>query len=152
VVPVSSKALEYAEDTLGVHKIYEDAQTARKDLDECLTKLSEARDKKRDLEFRIADHEQEVAADEWGKHPDMAQTRMDKHLKNALWRNDDWRELREQLSKVTGDVEGLEYDRAVAEADLRIAVSRMQELGGYLQYLAAVKLASVKTREAGETK
>ena len=33
----------------------------------------------------------------------------------------------EQLGKCTGDVEGLEYDRTMAETDIKIAVARMQE-------------------------
>lgn len=140
------KALKYAEEQIGVHKVYEDAKQARVALDGCLTDLGKARDQKRDLEFRLHDREMEVAADEYGKHPDMAQTRMDKHLKRALAQDDDWRELREQLSKVTGDIEGLEFDRSVFEADIRIAVSRLQELGGYFQYLAAIKQAETANK------
>lgn len=143
---VGNAALEYAEIKLGVHTVHESAVAARNSLDECLTRLSEARDLKRDLEFRISDREQELAADEYGKHPDMAQNRMDKHLKGAFYADDTWRELREQLSKATGDAEGYEYDRTVIEADIRIAVSRMSELGGYLQYLAAVKLAALASK------
>lgn len=148
---MTAKALAYAEDTLGVHRVYDDAAGFRIKLDEILTELSAARDKKRDLEFRLSDQEQLIAADEWGKHPDMAQTRMDKHLKSAFWKSDDWRTLREQLSSVTGEVEGLEYDKSIMETDIKIAVARMTELGGYLQFLAAVKIASVYAEETKET-
>lgn len=140
------KGLMYAEDTLGVHKVYEDALAKRNDLDGCLTLLSDARDKKRDLEFRLHDAEMEVASQEYGKHPDMAQTRMDKHLKVAITQDDTCRELREQLHRATGDIEGLEYDRSVVEVDIKIAVSRMSELGGYLNYLAEIKRAAVSVK------
>jgi hypothetical protein len=140
---VTAKALEYAEVKLGVHKVHTEALEARESLDKILTELGEARDRKRDLEFRLSDREQELATAEWVKHPDMAQNRMEKHLKAAFFADDAWRELREQLGKAAGDVEGSEYDRAIAEADIRIAVARMQELQGYLNYLAAVKTASV---------
>lgn len=136
------KALKYAEENLGVHKVYDDAHAGRLRLDDILTDLGKARDRKRDLEFRLHDTEMEIASAEYGKHPDMAQTRMDKHLKQALSKDDSWRELREQLSKITGDIEGLEYDRAVAEVDIKIAISRMSELGGYLVYLAEIKRAA----------
>lgn len=145
---MSAKALDYAEQQLGVHEVYEQARKARNDLDECLTRLSEARDKKRDLEFRLSDREMEIAADERGRHPDMSQAAMDKHLKQAFAQDDSWRELREQLSKVIGDAEGYEYDKAIHETDIRIAVARLQELGGYFNYLAAVKQAD----EANKTK
>jgi hypothetical protein len=51
---------------------------------------------------------------------------------------------------VTGDVEGLEFDKAIHEADIKIAVARMQELGGYFAYLAAVKESEI-ARLARET-
>lgn len=133
------KALRYAEEQLHVHSVYEAAQEIRESLDKTFTGLSEARDKKRDLESRIVDVEMEIASEERGKHPDMSAAAMEKHLKIALHRNDDWRELREQLSTTIGDIDGLEFDKSIYEVDIKIAVSRMTELGGYLQYLAAIK-------------
>lgn len=147
-----AKALEYAEGTLKVHRVYHEALQKRNELDEILGELSELRDTKRDLDARLTDAEMEVAADEWSKHPDMSAARMEKHVKVAYSQNDDVRQLREQLIKVTGDIEGREYDRAVVEVDIKIAVARLQELGGYLNYLAAIKQAETasKTSEAKE--
>lgn len=136
------KAIKYAEENLLVHEVYKDAKIARERLDDTLTELGKSRDKKRDLEIRLHEAEMEVASNEYGKHPDMAQTRMDKHLKVAIAQDDTCRELREQLSRTTGDIEGLEFDKTIAEVDIKIAVSRMTELGGYLQYLAEVKRAA----------
>lgn len=135
------KALRYAEDNLGVHQVWLDAQAAREKLDSLLTLLSESRDHKRDLELQLHDREMQVASDEYGKHPDMAQTRMDKHLKQALSQDAGWRAFRAEISRMTGEIEGLEYDKAVIETDIKIAVARLQELGGYLQFLAAIKQA-----------
>ena len=135
------KALKYAEDNLGVHRVWLDAQAAREKLDALLTELSEARDTKRELELQLHDREMQVAAAEYGKHPDMAQTRMDKHLKQALSQDAGWRELRNAISKMTGEIEGLDYDRLITDADIKIAVARLQELGGYFTYLAAIKQA-----------
>jgi predicted nucleic acid-binding Zn-ribbon protein len=145
---VSAKALKYAEETLRVHAVHNEALAARATLEETLDELKTVRDKRRDLEFRIADCEQEVASDERGRHPDMSATAMEKHLKAALYKTDSWRNLREQLSKVIGDIEGLEHDKHLADTDIKIAISRMGELGGYLSYLAEVKRAA-NTREAG---
>jgi chromosome segregation ATPase len=134
------KAIDYAEKTLGVHQVYEGCQAARNRLDETLTLLSESRDRRRELEFLVQDAEMEVASDEWSKHPEMAVGRMEKHLKIAIQSNDRCRELREQIAKLQGDIDGYEADVKVAETDVRIAVARLTELGGYLQYLAAIKL------------
>lgn len=139
------KAMQYAENVLGVHTIYEDAKAAKNQLDEALTPLSESRDKLRELEYLLQEAELEVASEEWAKHPEMAVTRMEKHMKAAIWNNDRCRELREQLAKVRGDIDGFEADVKVAEAGVRIAAARLTELGGYFHYLAAIKLTqSVK--------
>lgn len=145
------KALRYAEENLGVHSVYEGAIEARDRLDGILTDLAGLRDKKRDLEYRLQDLELEVASDERGKHADMSQAAMDKHLKVVLHNNTDVRELREQLSKTVSDIEGLEFDRSIAETDIKIAVSRLHELGGYLEYLAAIKNQAGNAREASTT-
>jgi hypothetical protein len=136
---VAHPALAYAETQLGVHTVFQSAEQARVSLDNVYTELSKAGDSKRDLHDRIADQEMLIASDERGKHPDMSAAAMDKHLKVAFSKNYDHRELRDQLRKATGDVEGLEYDARILEYDLKIAIARMTELGGYLNYLAAVK-------------
>lgn len=132
-------AIKYAEDTLGVHAAYNAAQTSRDSLDKILTDLGEARDQLRDREYRLADREMEVASDERGRHPEMSATAMEKHLKIALNNDDAVRELREQIARIRSDIEGCEYDREMAETDIRIQVARMNELAGYFQYLAVVK-------------
>lgn len=142
------KGLDYAENVLGVNRVYDEALEFRKELDSILTDLAAMRDKRRETESMLNDREQMVAADEWGKHPDMAVTRMEKHLKSALSNDDETRELREQLAKVVSDIEGLEFDRQIKETDIKIAVSRLQELGGYLNYLAAIKQAAATEKPA----
>jgi hypothetical protein len=133
------KALRYAEEKLHVNTIFEEVCEVRDDLDKLLTDLSELRDRRRDLTARLADKEMEVAADEWGKHPDMAVSRMEKHVKVAFSNDGEIRGYREELAKVTGDIEGLEFDKEIHEANIKIAVARMHELGGYFAYLAAIK-------------
>lgn len=143
---MTNKALVYAEDNLGVHTVLQTAEQARAALDNVYTELSKAGDSKRDLHDRITDLEWLIASEERGKHPDMSAAAMEKHLKVAYSKNDDHRELRDQLRKATGDVEGLEYDARILEYDIKIAVARMTELGGYLNYLAAVKNSTKPTQ------
>lgn len=133
------KALRYAEDQLGVHTVYDDAKKKYAELDDVLSLLATAKDTKRDLEFRLADREQELAISEYSKHPDMAQTRMDKHIKQTLYQDDTWRELREQIGKANSDIEGFEFDRSAIDVELKVGIARMHELGGLLQYLAVIK-------------
>ena len=148
MVLVASKALEYAEVTLGVHTVYEEARTAHNGLDECLTRLSEARDNKRLLEYNLADREQEIIQQCWIDNPDMAQGKMDKFAKVQIHADAGWKAIRSQLAETLSEIDGLECDKTTLETGIKIAVSRLHELGGYLAYLAAVKqAASTNTTE-----
>lgn len=139
------KAVTYAESQLGVNAIFEAAVLARNTLDGTLTELSTVRDRKSDLEYRLQDAEMEVASDERGKHPDMSAAAMEKHMRIALNNTDGVRELREQITKTKSDIDGLEMDKTMAQTDINIAVARLTELGGYLNYLAAIKLTQPLT-------
>jgi len=139
---MANKSIEYAELQLGVHEVYERATAAQTELDSILTRLAEASDKKRDLEAKIQDREMEVASDEWISHPDMAVTRMDKHLKTALNADDKLRVLHADLRMVLGDIEGMQYDKTMEQNNVTIAVARMTQMGGYFNYLAACKTSA----------
>lgn len=144
------KALRYAENQLGVNKVHEGALRSRNNLDQVLTELGELRDKKRALQASLQDKEMLLSADEWSKHPDMSAARMDKHIRTVYSDDDEIREMRETLAKVSGDIEGLEFDRDIHETDIRIACARLHELGGYLQYLAAIKQAELASKPRAE--
>lgn len=135
------KALTYAENELGVHAVYQEAQNFRAALDDTLTELGAARDKKRAVEVMLQDAELHVISEERSANPEMSQAQMDKHIKVVLSKNASIRALREQILEIVGDVEGLEFDRTMSETDIKIAVARLHELGGYFEYLAAVKRA-----------
>lgn len=136
----SRKAVNYAEIRLGIHDIFQEARTARNGLDECLTRLSEARDNKRTNEGAIVDREMELLADERGKHTDASDAWLGRHLKVVYHDDPFLTTCRETLNGIIGDIEGYEFDKIILETDIKIAVARMTELGGYLEYLAAVKL------------
>jgi hypothetical protein len=145
--PVSPqrKALDYAETQLGVTRVYEEALDKRNEFDELMTALGEARDKKRIVEGKIQDREFEVMGDERSAHPEMSAAAMDKHLKLAYHKDSFLQLLREEHTAVVNELDGLELDRAVLDVDIRIAVARLTELGGYLNFLAAIKNQATNT-------
>ena len=55
-------------------------------------------------------------------------------------------ELRKQLTGVAAQVDGLELDLSVQQSIIKIETARMTELGGYFNYLAAVKEAETLTK------
>lgn len=135
------KALDYAE-TLGLNTAYEQAKSSRDLLDETLTSLAEMRDKKRALEAKKTDREMDVVIDETGKHQDLSQAALDRHLKVVFHKDSVLADIRGQYQQVTSDIEGLEYDVDLYNADIKIAVSRLHELGGYFQFMAVIKQAA----------
>lgn len=129
---------EAAENHLGIQAVYDAAQNARTSLDETLNLLADAKDRRRNLEGDIADHETLVIQSVWAANPELAQVRLDKLVKNEINQASSLRELRQQLNAVTSEIEGLEYDRTMTETDIKISVARMTELNGYLTFLSAL--------------
>lgn len=136
---MSNKALVYAEVTLGVHKSHEIASGQLETLDETLADLDKAQDRRRELEDQYADREVELIGEMRGVHPNMSDTRFKSELKGWERTDDKLRELRVELNKVRSEIQGLEYDVDITKLRIRTACSRMEELGGYLNYLAVIK-------------
>lgn len=136
---MTAKALVYAENDLGVHKVYEESQAAHGYLVQAREQLAAKHAHKRDLVDRLTDREMVVASDERGKHPDMSQAGMDKHVKVAYNADGDIRTYRDQIRALLFEIDVLEQDISNIEYKIKIALARMNELGGYFNYLAVVK-------------
>lgn len=138
-------------DSLGAHTTHQEAVQARNALDEILTTISQKRDEKRRLESSKQDREMELLQNEASKHPDHSVAAMERHLKVVHHSDPDLMTLRTQLRQVNDDLDGLDFDRAMAETDIKIAVSRLNELGGLFQFMAVIKQAD-EARKASEAK
>lgn len=108
-------------------------------MDEAMTEVAKQKDLRRTLDDAIATRELEIYSDERGKHADLSQAALERHLKVETHRDPQLVELRSKLSACISSIEGFEYDIRAFETDVRIAVARMNELGGYFNYLAAIK-------------
>ena len=146
-----NKALDYAEVNLGVHKTWEDVQLYLTQLDELLTDLDKAQDSRRELDDKYADREVELISEMRGVHPSMSDTRFKSEWKG--WERTDkvLTELRVQLNKVLGDQQGLDIERSLLTLKIRASTARLEELGGYLHYLAAVKNQAENAKKTQET-
>lgn len=137
----------YAEDDLGVHAILEGVLEARRKLDEeILSLLAEARDQKRKAEQDLGDRETEVLIDERSRHPEMSATALKDHMRVALYKDKEWKRLRDLVRTLTDQIDGAEVDRRLADRDIEIGCARMIQLGGYLNYLAIAKQASTANK------
>jgi hypothetical protein len=95
----------------------------------------------------------QLVISERGKHPDISETAFRGHLKEVLFKDTEWRRIRDHIRGLGAYIDGAEVDRKLTERDIEIGCARMIELGGYLNYLAAAKNASIanKTSEANNT-
>ncbi len=144
-------ALAYAETQLGVHNVFEEALGNRDSLDALLGDLDKAHDTKRTVQAAMSDREFELLTEERGKHHEMSATALDQHMKQVKWRDEKMKDYRLRLDLVAGEIQGLEYDAEMLRITIRILTARMEELGGYLHYLGAVKQAETTTKQMTTT-
>lgn len=147
---MTHEALAYAEQTLGVHSVYEEAQRLAEQLDQSLSALDKAQDERRELDEKIADFEMDLLMEERSKHPDHSEAAFARHLKEVHHKSEPLKLLRSQRNAKAGECSGHELDIKFIETQVRIATSRMVELGGYFQYLAAVKLGAIQAEQTNQ--
>jgi hypothetical protein len=150
-VTTSSPSLTYAEETLGVHQVYEEALALNTALDELLTAKDKALDEKRNLEDEVADRKINILIEERGKHPDESQAAMDRHLKEVYHKDEELKRLQLLANAKAAEVSGIDLDIEYNRARRAVAVARMNELGGYFQFLAVTKLAQIEARKTTPT-
>lgn len=137
--------VEYAEQILGVHNSYQNALAAHEQYNQYMTDLDNLKDKRRDLDAEVDDREIALLKETRSTHPDWSKTAVNDHMKEAKNQDPKLRELRASLSRLNGEIAGLEADIKVQEHLLAVYVARMHELGGYFTFLAACKNAEVQT-------
>lgn len=145
----------YAEETLGVHKVYDEAQKCLADLDSSTSELDAAMDRKRELVAQINAREADVWHEERSRHSDYSQTALDKHVKQQKAQDEALKKLSTDLRSAESEISGIEYDIDVTKYTLRTLNARMEQLGGYFNFLAAAKNAEVvsmnQTATTGDT-
>ena len=138
---MAAKGLTYAEESLGVHAVYEAAKEARKELGSQYGIQTGLRFVKRELENKLRDREMELTIDERSKHADQSQAAFDRHIKIVFAKDSSLQKIREEIRATEWELDKVEAQIELLKNDVRIFTGRMEELGGYLSYLAAIKLA-----------
>ena len=134
-----AKAIVYAEDELGVHEVFKEVVEELNALEVTLQELDKAQALRRELDEKYADREVELVHEMRGIHPSMTDTRFKSEWRG--WERSDvkLRDIRIELMKVKGDISTLEVKVEVSRSIIKAGCARMEQLGGYLNYLAAVK-------------
>ena len=136
---MTAKALQYAENQLGVHEVYQGTLKDLTDLDSTVGTLDKLHDQKRELNEHLLDREVELIDEMRSVHYTMSDTRFNTEMKK--WKRKDAKLMAIQLdiNKLTSEIQGLEYDADIMKLKIRTGCARLEELGGYLNYLASVK-------------
>ncbi len=141
-------ALKYAEDVLGVHRVYDEANALNDKLDATLNLLDKAIDERRNMDTEIADYEMDILIAERGKHPDHSEAAFARHLKEVHHKDEQLKRMRHFRNAKSGEVSGHELDIEYLKSQLKVKVARMEVLGGYLRFLAVIKEAELKNNPA----
>lgn len=148
--PTPAQSLAYAE-SLGVNSVYANALDKQKALGDKLLDLSNLKNRRRQLEAYKSDREMEVLEEEQGKHRDQSATWLKEHMKMVYSNDGDIRETRDELITLANDIELLEFEVDILNQDIKIAVARLHELSGYLNFMAVIKSSSMMMRNAEQS-
>lgn len=144
-----TRAARYAEDTLGVHRVYAEA-------DEAITLLGDAQElhvghaqAKRMLDELLTDREYALVTDQRGVLPDLSQAAFERHMKQILNVDPEMRAVRAKRETciLNLDETGFLIDRL--KMTIRVRSARLEELGGLLHYYGAVKQGTTSKSPSG---
>jgi len=138
---MSRSVLFTADGDVDLDGAYSKALSSRQALDEKLAQLVTARQEKRLAEDRLADLEVELASNYRVNNPDMSQAQFDKQVRWIVHQDPEWKQLRDKITHLAGEIDALDADRSVLKQDILAHTSRMTGIGGYLFYCGAEKLA-----------
>lgn len=139
-------ALDYAEREIGVHSVHDEARRLSLELDNHRKMLVTAKKDRLRTEEAMADREIELATDLRAEMPEASLAAFERQLKTVVHKDARMRGFRGMLFDANHNISHLEVEVSRTRVDIDIAVARMTELGGYFQYLAAVKQAETANK------
>jgi hypothetical protein len=129
----------YAENDLGVHRVYEDTDQPLADLNEALDEYAKQSQRIRQANDRIEQTEYELASDLRGESPDLSQEALKRALKEKHRTDEQLVSMRGVIMDAQHKQEQAHARAEMAKYRLRVLSARMNELGGLLAFYAAVK-------------
>lgn len=143
--------VEYAEQELGVHTVYEELEAALLIHEECSGRVSACRVQIRRIEAEIADKEAEILDQVWADHSGESGAEKERIYKRKVSNSSTIRRLK---ADVRDHEDELEREKAAQHhASLKCAAlsARLTELGGLLTFYAAAKLAAAAATRPNPT-
>lgn len=142
------RALAYAEDKLGVHRVWTNAEQLVVQLQEAYRVQAGFEAEARDLAFQIERRKQVILIDESKAGAAMTVAALERHIKLAQAGDEELTKLQELHNTNAGHRDRVSADIRGAENNLKAHNARMNELGGYFEYLASAKHAQIAVANA----
>lgn len=135
----------YAEDILLVHKVYDSAVKAHDRLVEALEDQALANAILRSLREAETDRTIDLSVDESIANPDFSVAAMERHMKVAAQKDDELMIIRDKIGNALRDLGQAEARVLGLRSESKMYNARLVELGGLLNFYAAVKLQVLPT-------
>ena len=132
---MSKDPIAYAEDTLGVHEVYAEANRRYEAHAEVSERLDLTAHEIKALKRNIEDREIEVTSGERAKEHGLSKTAFGEHLKEVLREDEQLRGMRNQLSHLEALRNGDEITLRHHALGVQLAAARMNELEGLVVVL-----------------
>lgn len=135
---MASKMRTYAENELGVHEVYEEAQKANAELiDQNIALVGVKADRRRITE-EITDREVAIWREARDRNPELSATALDAKSKQERRTDPTMQHLRQALLEFQKREDDLEFKVKACQNRITIATARMTQLGGYFNFLVKI--------------
>lgn len=141
------REITYAEDTLGVHEIFTEIETVAKQLEAALESQNEFKQSLRLRDEEIEEIEYDLAVEVKAADPKLSLAAQEREVKSRLMDSHIWAQAKLSRNNKADELSSMEILVRTLELRHRTLVARMNELGGYFQYLAACKNARTSAVE-----
>jgi hexokinase len=138
---MQNKALAYAEEKLGVHKVWIDAEALALQLQDLYNTASGLETGSRNLQTEIDRRRADLLLEEASTTPELSPTAFERRMKFVYAGDEVLRKLTDSYNETMAHRDAVNAQIRGAEVNLKGHTARMNELGGYFKYLASAKNA-----------
>lgn len=131
--------VHYAEDYLGVHEVWEEAEHRLLDHRRLTEDIKELNRRIRGAKENLADRESVLVADHGADLVGLSKTAAKEHMKAVIDADAEAQRIRDQIATAEAERQEADLDLRHQEVGLKVLTARMQELDGLLEFYAASK-------------
>jgi len=150
-----NRAIAYAEDTLGVHRVWVDVQELALQLNDLYQMLAGFTTETRNLDYEFDVRKNQILVEESNNNADLSPTAFERHVKLVCAADEQLESIAKAKVDAMARRDGVEATIKSVERNSNGHIARLKQLGGYFEFLAVTKAAqltaAVAVREASES-